>query len=133
MICNSSRLRQINRSINGQLTEGGKITNVTPLEINTIIPYNEKKLYFGGETITYAGCPAGVAYIYVPQTSMYVLNKRGLTVQSGAGDPLSFTSEKSAWHIVQTEYVKEFLGGSNGVGGTAGSGFVIEITLPALT
>lgn len=131
LICNPSRLRQISRVINGQLTNGATIQNVNALgEISTVIPYGAKNIYFGKETISFTGCAAGKAYLFVPQTAFYVLNKRGITVQTGAGDALSFTSEKTAWHIVQGEYTDEFFGAT--AGGTSGTGYVVEITLPSL-
>jgi hypothetical protein len=122
------------RAIDGQLNAGGKgkVGNYASLmtEVATIIPYRGDVIYAGKKTATYAGVASGKAYLFVPRVANYTVVKRPLTVAVGQGSVLSLEQTERAFYAVDASYDTEFFGDSAGL--AAGSGFVVEITLPTL-
>lgn len=135
--CHSTRVRAINRAINGQLNASrGRNSNRAALtEIAEIWPYNGDSFSWNKKRIVYPGIATDKAYILVPGSNAdapwWTLVKRGLTEEVGAGDVHAFTSEKRGWYFVQTDYSAEFFGSSDAAITTSGFGYVVEITLPA--
>lgn len=132
LACNPKQMRAIERAIRGRLEVGGKgkPANFSALsEISQIIPYQGDTIYMGKKTYTYGGVASGKAYLFVPRIA-YTVVKRPLTMVMGEGDVLNLEQTKRAWYAVDKAYDTEFFGGS--AGGTSGTGYVVEITLPAI-
>lgn len=133
LLCNSADTWDIQRVINGQLSGGAGVLNsknLTSLPISDIIEYDHgitDGYTYGQETLSFPGVTAGTCYLYVPGM-MYVMNKRGLTLETGSGSVLQLSTEEKAWYRVNGIYTSEFLGGAGG--GTAGEGFIVKVTLP---
>ncbi len=132
LLCHSTKVRTIRRAINGRLQNGDDVRNLEPLtEINQIIPYNGDKLIYGEEEKDYRGIPTTKAYMFIPRSGFWYLEKRGLTMQTGPGDVFAFTSNKDAWYYCDASYSDQFFGGDTG--GTTEEkeqGYIVEITLP---
>lgn len=137
ILCNSTDSWQIERVIRGQLEDngGGARGNVVPaLPVGSLIEYDQginDGFTVGNTTMAFPGVTAGKCYLFVPGVAI-VANKRPLTMESGVGSVLQLSTEERAWYHVQGEYFGDFLGSSNdpAVGGAAGYGFIVEITLP---
>ncbi len=114
------------------MQNGDDVRNLEPLtEINQIIPYNGDKLIYGEEEKDYRGIPTTKAYMFIPRSGFWYLEKRGLTMQTGPGDVFAFTSNKDAWYYCDASYSDQFFGGDTG--GTTEEkeqGYIVEITLP---
>jgi hypothetical protein len=134
---NSTDTWQIERVIRGQLEAngGGARGNVvSALPVGSIIEYDQginDGFTVGKTLMSFPGVPAGKCYLFVPGIAI-VANKRALTMESGIGSVLQLSTEERAWYHVQGEYFGDFLGSSAdpAVGGAAGYGFIVEITLP---
>ncbi len=137
ILCNSADSWQIERVIRGQLEAngGGARGNVVAaLPVGTLIEYDQginDGFTVGKTALSFPGVAAGKCYLFVPGVAI-VANKRPLTMESGVGSVLQLSTEERAWYHVQGEYFGDFLGSSNSpaVGGAAGYGFIVEITLP---
>ena len=137
LLCNSQNRWDIERVLSGQLTVGGAkgtltTMNMQSLPIDTIVEYDRGILdgyTYGKEELNFPGVTAGKCYLYVPREYMFVMNKRGLTLETGAGSVLQASTEEKMWYRVNGVWMKDFLGGSYS-GGTSGTGAIIEITLP---
>ena len=128
-------LKDLQRVIGGKLAPGmayATTLSVEPLGIDEIWQYKGDTLYVGAKRIDYPGVPAGKAYLCIPARGTtapnFVLNKRGLTQEVGRGDVMTLSREKRAWYCAQTEYQTEWFGEAAGL--AAGTGFIVEITLP---
>jgi hypothetical protein len=137
LICHSTRVRGINRAINGNIQNGSEIRNLSAIsEISRILPYNTRTEKYGDETITYQGCSRDVAYLCLPIDAYWYLQKRGLNHITGPGDVFTFSSQKEAWNFVDSKYNNLFLGGASTDDATSETGisqedgFVVKINLP---
>jgi len=136
-LCNSQDTWDIMRVINGALAAGGGARgyNRQALPINQVVEYDQGAtdgFTFGKETLSFPGVTQGYAYLLVPNYA-YVLNKRGLTLETGMGSALSLSQEERAWYSVQTEFLRDLLGSSYSSppsGHEAGYGAIVEIVLP---
>lgn len=112
LLVHPTRIRAINRAINGQLTPGSQVKNLTPIqEITRIIPYQTRYLYYGNKRIAYTGCGENTFYLYIPKMYYWLGLKRDLTHVTGPGDTFGITSKKEAWYFVPTIYKTQFFGG----------------------
>jgi len=137
ILCNSADSWQIERVLRGQLENngGGARGNiVAALPVGSLIEYDQginDGFTVGKTAMSFPGVVAGVCYLFVPGIAI-VANKRPLTMESGVGSALQLSTEERAWYHVQGEYFGDFLGSSAAtpVGGAAGYGFIVKITLP---
>lgn len=132
VLCHSTRVRQINRAINGRLVNGDTIKNLDALgEISRLIPYNGDTIIYGNEQLDYRGIPKDKAYMYIPGANFWYLEKRGLTRETGPGDVFSFSSDKDAWYFVDSSYATQFFGGADGATTEEKEqGYIVEVNLP---
>jgi hypothetical protein len=140
ILCNSANTWDIERVVRGQLMSGGgngliTTQNLGGLPITEIIEYDQgitNGFTWGKETLAFPGVTAGKAYVFVPREYAWVLNKRPLTLETGAGNVLQLSQEERSWYAVQTEFDRLFFG-SSFAGTTLGAGYgaVIEVVLPA--
>jgi hypothetical protein len=138
VICHSTRVRGINRAINGNLRNGDEIRNLDAIsEIGRLLPYNTRTEKYGDETITYQGCSRDVAYLLLPKEAYWYLEKRGLTHKTGPGDVFSLSSDREAWYFDDSIYNDLFLGGDAESSETASDtavsqldGYVVKVNLP---
>lgn len=139
IICHSTRVRRINRAINGQLQNGSQVKNLTPIsEITRIIPYNSKHIYYGNKDILYQGCGVNDFYMFVPQMYYWLALKRDLTHVTGPGDTFGITSMREAWYFVWSILNTQFFGGDESDPETSEDpavmtqqhGYIIHGTLP---
>ena len=138
ILCNSANTWDLQRVLAGQLTSnpGGTLTtqNAQALPIQNLIEYDQgitNGFTYGKKTVSYPGVTAGKCYLFVPRDYLWVVNKRGLTLESGAGSVLQLSTEEKAWYRADGIFTKDFLGSSypdTALG--AGYGAIIEITLP---
>jgi hypothetical protein len=137
LLCNSANRWDLERVLSGQLTIGGatgslSTMNLQSLPISTIVEYDRGIMdgyTYGKEEVSFPGVTEGIAYLYVPYESLFVMNKRGLTLETGQGSVLQASTEERMWYRVNGVWIKDFLGGSYS-GGTSGKGYIVEITLP---
>lgn len=139
ILCNSADTWSIQRVIGGQLqTAGGNGTlttiNAQALPIANIIEYDQgitNGETWGKETLSFPGVTAGKCYVFVPKEYMFVMNKRGLTLETGMGSTLQLSTEERSWYRVFGVWLKDFLGSSYpGTALGASFGAIIEVTLP---
>lgn len=139
ILCNSYDTWDIQRVINGQLMNGGgtgaiSTVNATALPIAEIVEYDQgitDGYVYGGETLDFPGVTAGTCYMFVPKEYLYVMNKRGLTLETGMGSVLQLSQEEKAWYRVYGAYFKDFLGSSfSGTSLDDGYGAIVKVTLP---
>lgn len=139
LLCNSSNTWDIVRVINGQLTTAGtdgtiNATNAQALPIDNIIEYDQginDGVKYGKDTLSFPGVTVNKCYLFIPREYLWVVNKRGLTLETGQGETLQLSTEERAWYRVQGEFFKDFLGSSfPGTALGAGYGAIIEVTLP---
>lgn len=132
LLCHSTKVRTINRVINGNIQNGDEIRNLTPLtEIAQIIPYNGDTITYGEEVIDYPGIAKDKAYLFVPRSAFWYLLKRDLTRETGPGDVFSFSSDRDAWYFVDAIWATQFFGGdTGGTTTTKEQGYIVEIALP---
>jgi len=137
-LCNSQDSWDIMRVINGALGGAGGAArgfNRAALPINQLIEYDQGAtdgFTYGKKTLSFPGVTQGKAYLLVPGYA-YVLNKRGLTLETGVGSVLQLSQEDRAWYCVQTEFLRDLLGSSYSAppaGHEAGYGAIVEINLP---
>jgi len=140
ILCNSADTWNIERVIRGQLMSGGgsglvSTMNMTGLPIAQIIEYDQgitNGFSWGLKTLNFPGVTQGTCYMFVPRTYGWVLNKRPLTLETGAGSVLQLSQEERAWYNVQTEFDRLLLGSSaDGTALGAGYGAIVEVTLPS--
>ena len=139
ILCNSYDTWSISRCIGGQLTTGGAngtltTLNLQGLPIAEIIEYDQginDGFDWGKITLSYPGVTAGKCYIFVPGEYSWVMNKRPVTMETGMGSVLQWSTEQRAWYRVQTEFLKILMGSSfTGTALGAGYGAIVEVTLP---
>jgi hypothetical protein len=141
LLCNSADTWSIERVVRGQLTNiNDKSTgvlsslNLQALPISTIVEYDQgitDGFVYGKDTLSFSGVTAGKCYVYVPEEAFWVVNKRGLTLETGVGETLQLSTEERAWYRVDGNYIKDFLGSSyTGTSLGAGYGYIVEVTLP---
>jgi len=138
ILCNSNDTWDIERVINGQLTNSttGVLTtqNAQALPIANILEYDQgisDGFTWGKETLSYPGVTQGKCYVFVPNEYWQVLNKRPLTLETGVGSTLQLSTEERAWYSVFGQYDLDFFGASHDVtAAAAGYGSIIEISLP---
>ena len=136
ILCNSDNTWDIERVINGQLKgSNGTMTvqNMQALPIANIIEYDHgitDGLTWGKETLDFPGVTTGVCYVFVPKEYLWVVNKRPLTMQTGAGETLQLSTEEKAWYRCYGAYFTDFLGSSFAGASTTSEGAIIEVTLP---
>ena len=138
LLVNSADSWDINRVIAGQLNGSNgtiAVQNMASLPIDNIIEYDRGITdgeTYGKDTLSFPGVTAGKCYMFVPREYSWVINKRGLTMQTGPGETLQLSTQEKAWYAVDGAYLKDMLGSSY-PGTTLGAGFgaIIEITLPA--
>jgi hypothetical protein len=137
-LCNSQDSWDIMRVINGALGgDGGAARgyNRAALPINQMIEYDQGAtdgFTYGKTTLSFPGVTAGHAYLLVPNYG-YVLNKRGLTLETGVGSVLQLSQEDRAWYSVQTDFLRDLLGSSYSSppsGHGSGYGAIVKIILP---
>ncbi|GAF70220.1 unnamed protein product, partial [marine sediment metagenome] len=137
-LCNSQDSWDIMRVINGALGGSGGAArgyNRAALPISSLIEYDQGAtdgFTYGKETLSFPGITAGTAYLLVP-TYGYVLNKRGLTLETGMGNVLQLSQEDRAWYSVQTDFLRDLLGSSYSApptGHESGYGAIVQIVLP---
>jgi len=138
LLINSRDAKRIKRVIGGQLNAFGKTAgrNVPPLDaVTNIIEYDQgitDGFKVGKETMSFPGVTKGEAYMFVPREYFWILNKRGLTMETSEGSALSLSQQESAWYFIQTQYDDEFFGSSqSGTSLDDGYGAIVKITLPA--
>jgi hypothetical protein len=138
ILCNSLNTWDIQRVISGQLGSAGGVNNAQNLQalpISNIIEYDQgitDGYTYGKDTLSFPGVTAGKCYMFVPNEYMFVMNKRGLTLETGMGSTLQLSTEERAWYRVFGVWMKDFLGSSYpGTSLGAGYGSIIEVTLPA--
>lgn len=140
ILCNSIDTWQLQRVINGQLQNGGAngtltTSNMQALPIANIVEYDQgitDGFIYGKDTLSWPGVTAGKCYLFVPSEYLFVMNKRGLTLETGSGSTLQLSTQELAWYRVFGAWFKDFLGSSYpGTSLGAGYGAIIEITLPA--
>ncbi len=140
VLCNSADTWDIERVINGQLTNAGakgtlNTSNLQSLPITNIIEYDQgitNGMNYGKDTLFFPGVTAGTAYVFVPREYGFVVNKRPLTLETGVGSVLELSTEERSWYRVFAAYLKDFLGSSYaGTSLGASYGSIIECTLPA--
>lgn len=139
ILCNSADTWSLQRVIGGQLQTGGgngTITtiNAQALPIASIIEYDQgitDGMKWGKETLSFPGVAAGTVYVFVPKEYMFVMNKRGLALETGMGSTLQLSTEERSWYRVFGVWLKDFLGSSYpGTSLGASYGSVLEVTLP---
>jgi hypothetical protein len=137
LMCHSTRVRGINRAINGNLRNGDEVRNLEAIsEIARILPYNTRTETYGNKTITYQGCSRDYAYLCVPREAYWYLVKRGLTHVTGPGDVFTFSSQKEAWYFVDSKYNDLFIGGDAQDAAPSGAsiakeyGYIVKVALP---
>lgn len=138
ILCNSADTWSIQRVIGGQLQTGGgngslTTINAQALPIASIIEYDQgitDGFTWGKKTLSFPGVTAGKCYVLVPREYMFVMNKRGLTLETGMGSALQLSTEERAWYRVCGAYLKDFLGSSYPGASGSGEGCIIEVTLP---
>ena len=139
ILCNSADTWSIQRVISGQLQTGGTNGTITTqntqaLPITNIIEYDQGILdgyTYGKDTLSWPGVTAGKCYIFVPNEYLFVMNKRGLTLETGMGSTLQLSTQELAWYRVFGTWFKDFLGSSYpGTSLGASFGSIIEVTLP---
>jgi len=137
-LCNSQDSWDIMRVINGALGgDGGAARgfNRTALPISQLIEYDQGAtdgFTYGLTTLSFPGVTQGHAYLLVPNYG-YVLNKRGLTLETGVGSVLQLSQEDRAWYCVQTDFLRDMFGSSDDsppTGSESGYGAIVEIELP---
>lgn len=140
ILCNSANTWDIERVLNGQLTNGGAngtltTQNAQALPIANIIEYDQgitDGFVWGKKTLAFPGVTAGKCYLFIPREYLWVVNKRPLTLETGVGSTLQLSTEERAWYRVFGNYFKDFLGSSfAGTALGAGFGAIIEVTLPS--
>lgn len=140
ILCNSQNTWDLQRVINGQLTNGGATgilttQNMQALPVQQLIEYDQgitDGYSWGGEDLSFPGVTAGTVYVLVPREYIWVANKRPLTMETGEGDVLSFAQRRMAWYRVQGEWTKVFFGSSySGTALGSGYGAVVKTTLPS--
>lgn len=141
LLVHPTRVRHINRAINGQLTPGSQVKNFTPInEITRIIPYQTRYQFYGNKRIEYTGCGMNDFYLYVPQMYYWLGLKRDLTHVTGEGDTFGITSKKEAWYFVPTIYNTQHFGGDTSAEETSNDptvmtqdmGYIVHGTLPTV-
>jgi len=139
LICHSTRVRGLNRSLNGELRNGSEVKNLSAVkEITRIIPYNTKYQNYGNERIEYEGCARNVAYLCVPHKFNWLALKRDLTHVTGPGDTFGITSDRESWYFVPSVYNTQFFGGDENdpltsedpTVMTQAYGYIVAIELP---
>jgi hypothetical protein len=134
---NSANTWSLENVIRGQLNGNGstaRMSNRPALDISQIVEYdkgiNDGKV-LGKKTLSFPGVTAGKGYLYVPDYAL-VANKRPLTMETGIGSVIEFSTEERSWYSVQGEYLDSLLGSSavTPAGGAAGYGAIVEVTLP---
>ena len=137
LICHSTRVRGINRAINGQLQNGAQVRNLSAIsEISRILPYNQVTHKYGDATITYKGCSRDYAYLCLPKETYWHMIKRDLTHKTGPGDTFGLTSDREAWYFCDSLYNDQFLGGDSTDDATSDTtiaqedGYIVKIALP---
>ncbi len=137
-LCNSQDSWDIMRVINGALGGDGGASrghNRAALPISQIVEYDQGAtdgFTYGKTTLSFPGVTQGKAYLLVPNYG-YVLNKRGLTLETGVGSVLQLSQEDRAWYCVQTEFLRDLLGSSYSSppsGHGSGYGAIVQIVLP---
>jgi len=137
LICHSTRVRGINRAINGQLQNGSQVRNLSAIsEITRILPYNQVTHSYGNTTITYKGCSRDYAYLCLPKETYWYLIKRDLTHKTGPGDTFGLSSQRDAWYFCDSLYNDQFLGGDSTDDATSDTaiaqehGYIVKVALP---
>lgn len=139
LICHSTKVRALNRALNGELRNGSEVKNLSAVrEITRIIPFNTKYQYYGNKRLEYPGCEKDVAYLCVPRMYNWLALKRDLTHITGPGDTFGITSEREAWYFVASVYNNYFLGGDKDDPQTSEDptvltrehGYIVKIDLP---
>ncbi|MCK4816904.1 hypothetical protein KA005_14130, partial [bacterium] len=108
ILCNSANTWDIERVINGQLTNGGATGTLTTqnaqaLPIANIIEYDQgitDGFVWGKKTLDFPGVTAGKCYLFIPLEYLWVVNKRPLTLETGVGSTLQLSTEERAWYRV---------------------------------
>lgn len=126
----------INRVINGQIdTYKGIPTNLSALGmVQNILPYNGDSIVANKKTYSYTGCTTGTIFMCVPGSMngpAYTMTKRGLTYETGAGNPLVLARESKVAYFGQCNYLDEFFGGSADTALTTGTGYIVKGTMPS--
>lgn len=137
---NSANTWSVENVIRGQLNGNGssaRASNRPSLPIAMMLEYDagiNDGFTIGKKVQSFPGVTAGVGYLFVPGVAL-VATKRGLTAESGQGSVLDFATEERSWYCAQGEDLGDLLGSSAAtpVGGAAGYGAIIEVTLPART
>jgi len=137
ILCNSQNTWSIENVIRGQLNGNGssaRVNNRPALPVEMIVEYDRginDGFTIGLKTASFPGVTAGKAYLYVPGYAL-VATKRGITFETGMGSVLDFSTEERSAYCVQGEDLGDLLGSSAStpVGGAAGYGAIIEVTLP---
>ncbi len=131
LLCNSQDTWDISRVINGQLAAAAGLNdakNLSSLPIDNIVEYDRgitDGYTYGKDTLDFPGVSQGTCYLFVPREYLYVMNKRGLTLETGSGSVLEASQEEKMWYRVNGIYTADFLGDGSG-----DYGAIVEITLP---
>jgi len=134
---NSADSWAIENVIRGQLNGNGsgvRAANRPSLPIDMMLEYDQginDGFTIGLKTASFPGVTAGKGYLFVPGVAL-VATKRGRTSETGQGAVLDFATEERSWYCVQGDDLGDLLGSSAAtpVGGAAGYGAIVEVTLP---
>ncbi len=134
---NSADTWGVENVIRGQLNGNGssaRAANRPSLPVAMMLEYDQginDGFTIGKKVQSFPGVTAGVGYLFVPGVAI-VATKRGLTAEAGQGSVLDFATEERSWYCAQGEDLGDLLGSSAAtpVGGAAGYGAIIEVTLP---
>lgn len=114
LMIHPTKVRHVNRAINGGLTPGVQVRNLNPItEITRILPNQTRYQYYGNDRISYAGCGLNDFYMFIPKMYNWLAFKRDLTHVTGEGDTFGLTSNREAWYMVSSVFNDHFFGGDN--------------------
>jgi len=141
LMIHPTKVRHVNRSINGGLTPGSQVKNLNPIsEILRIIPNQARTQRYGNKTISYSGCGLNDFYMFIPKMYFWLALKRDLTHVTGEGDTFGITSEREAWYFVESVFADHFFGGDTDDDATSDDptvitqdmGWIVTGTLPTV-
>jgi hypothetical protein len=135
---NSANTWDLENVIRGQLNANGggaRGANRPSLPIGMLLEYDRginDGFTIGKKTQSIPGVTVNKGYLFVPDVAL-VANKRGLTTETGQGSVIDFATQERSWYCVQGEDLGDLLGSSAStpVGGAAGYGAIVEVTLPS--
>lgn len=112
LMIHTTKVRHVNRAINGGLTPGVQVKNLKPIsEITRILPNQPRFQIYGNKRMPYQGCGMNQFFMFVPNMYFWLPFKRDLTHVVGEGDTFGITSNREAWYFVASMWADHFFGG----------------------